>query len=297
MWRRKAAATTLKPQGGGERELMDFIFQRSYRGPLKAVILDWAGTTMDYGCYAPAVVFIEVYNRHGVPISIAQAREPMGAHKKVHIRMISEMESVRRAWRDAHGRLPVEDDVEAMFRDFVPLQLACLAQYADLIPGTLEAVADFRRRGMKIGSTTGYTTEMMEVLIVEARKRGYVPDSSVCAAQVPAGRPYPWMCLQNALNLQVYPMEAFVKVGDTLPDIAEGLNAGMWTVGLAKTGNELGLTEQEIEALEPAALQAKLDRAYQRFHQSGAHYVVDTIAEVPALIDFINTRLARGERP
>ena len=276
---------------------MDFIFQRSYRGPLKAVILDWAGTTMDYGCYAPAVVFIEVYNRHGVPISIAQAREPMGAHKKVHIRMISEMESVRRAWRDAHGRLPVEDDVEAMFRDFVPLQLACLAQYADLIPGTLEAVADFRRRGMKIGSTTGYTTEMMEVLIVEARKRGYVPDSSVCAAQVPAGRPYPWMCLQNALNLQVYPMEAFVKVGDTLPDIAEGLNAGMWTVGLAKTGNELGLTEQEIEALEPAALQAKLDRAYQRFHQSGAHYVVDTIAEVPALIDFINTRLARGERP
>jgi phosphonoacetaldehyde hydrolase len=276
---------------------MDFVFQRSYRGPLKAVILDWAGTTLDYGCFAPAVVFVEVYKRRGIPITKEQAREPMGAHKKVHIRMISEMEAVRRMWQGAHGRLPNDDDVETMFRDFVPLQLACLAQYADLIPGTLEAVADFRRRGLKIGSTTGYTTEMMEVLQQEARKRGYVPDSSVCAAQVPAGRPHPWMCLQNAMNLELYPMEAFVKVGDTLPDIAEGLNAGMWTVGLAKTGNELGLTVQEIAALEPEVLQGKLDRASQRFRHAGAHFVVDTIAEVPPVLDDINARLARGERP
>ena len=276
---------------------MDFVFQRSYRGPLKAVILDWAGTTLDYGCFAPAVVFVEVFKRHGIPITTEQAREPMGAHKKVHIRMISEMEAVRRMWQDVHGGLPDEDDVEQMFREFVPLQLACLASYADLIPGTLEAVAEFRRRGLKIGSTTGYTTAMMEVLQEEARQRGYVPDSSVCASQVPAGRPHPWMCLQNALNLQLYPMEAFVKVGDTLPDIAEGLNAGMWTMGLAKTGNELGLTEQEIAALEPQVLSGKLDRARQRFRQAGAHYVVDGIAEVAPVLDEINARLAHGERP
>ena len=282
---------------GRQVTAMDFIFHRSYRGPLKAIILDWAGTTMDYGCFAPAVVFIEVFKRKGVAITMEQAREPMGAHKKVHIRMISSMEAVRRMWQDAHDRLPDEADVEAMFQDFVPLQLACLAEYADLIPGTLEALANFRRRGLKIGSTTGYTTEMVEVLLEEARKRSYVPDSSVCAAQVPAGRPHPWMCLQNAINLQLYPMEAFVKVGDTLPDIAEGLNAGMWTVGVAKTGNELGLTEQEISALQPQLLQVKLDRAYQRMHQAGAHYVVDSIAEVPPLLDDINARLARGERP
>ena len=87
------------------------------------------------------------------------------------------------------------------------------------------AVADFRKRGLKIGSTTGYTGEMMKLLLGEAKKRGYEPDSSVCATDVPAGRPEPWMCLQNAMNLQTYPMEAFVKIGDTLPDISEGLNA------------------------------------------------------------------------
>lgn len=268
-----------------------------YRGPLKAVILDWAGTTMDYGCYAPAEVFMEVFKRQGVEITIEQARAPMGAHKKVHIAAIAAMPDVARRWQAKYGRPCSEEDIEAMFREFVPLQLACLPDYADLIPGTLDAVAEFRRRGLKIGSTTGYTGEMMMLLQEEARKRGYAPDSTVCATDVPAGRPYPWMCLQNALNLQLYPLEAYVKVGDTLPDIEEGLNAGMWTVGLAKTGNEMGLTEAEIAGLPEAVREARLARAYERMYAAGAHYVVDGIGDVPPLLDEIEGRLGNGERP
>lgn len=276
---------------------MESVSRTSYRGPLKAVILDWAGTTLDYGCMAPAVVFMEVFKRKGVEITVSEAREPMGAHKKVHIRKISQNENVARRWERKHGRRPDENDVEAMFQEFVPLQLACLAQYADLIPGTLEAIAEFRRRGLKIGSTTGYTEEMMSLLQAEAARRGYVPDSTVSATQVPAGRPHPFMCLQNAINLETYPMEAFVKIGDTLPDIEEGLNAGMWTIGLAKTGNELGLTEPEVAALDPEVLSSRLARAYQRMRQAGAHYVVDGIADTVPLLDEINARLAGGERP
>jgi phosphonoacetaldehyde hydrolase len=276
---------------------MNFIFQRSYRGPLKAILLDWAGTTLDYGCYAPAVVFIEVFKRKGVPISVEEARAPMGAHKKVHIRKISQIEPVRKRWQAAHNRLPSEEDIEAMFQEFIPLQLDCLADYSDLIPGTLEAVADFRQRGLKIGSTTGYTGEMMTLLLAEAKARGYEPDSTVCATDVPAGRPEPWMCIQNAMKLRVYPFEACVKVDDTLPGIEEGLNAGMWTIGLAKTGNELGLNLAEVSKLEPNDLQTKLHRAYDRMRQSGAHYVVDGIWDVPAVLDDISARLARGERP
>jgi phosphonoacetaldehyde hydrolase len=276
---------------------MDFVFQRTYRGPLQGIILDWAGTTMDYGCYAPAVVFVEVYQRKQVPISIAEARVPMGAHKKVHIRKISQLEPVAQRWETVHGRRPTEEDVEAMFKEFVPLQLACLADYADLIPGTLEALKDFRGRGLKIGSTTGYTGDMMTLLLKEAKQRGYEPDSTVCATDVPAGRPEPWMCLQNAMHLRIFPMEAIVKVGDTLPDIEEGLNAGMWTVGLAKTGNELGLNEAEIAKLPAEILETRLAVARQRMRQTGAHYVVDAITDVPPVLDEINARLARGERP
>jgi phosphonoacetaldehyde hydrolase len=276
---------------------MNFLFQRSYRGPLQAVLLDWAGTTLDYGCYAPAVAFIEAFKRKGVPITVEEARAPMGAHKKVHIRKISQLETVRQRWQATHGRLPSEEDVEAMFQEFIPLQLDCLADYAELIPGTLEAVADFRRRGLRIGSTTGYTGEMMKILFSEAKARGYSPDSTVCATEVPAGRPEPWMCVQNAMILRVYPFEACVKVDDTLPGIEEGLNAGMWTIGLAKTGNELGLNADEIAKLDGEVLQTKLDRAYLRMQQAGAHYVVDGIWDVPAVLDDINARLARGDRP
>lgn len=276
---------------------MDFYFKRSYRGEVQAVLLDWAGTTMDYGCYAPAVVFIEVFRRKGVPISIEEARAPMGAHKKVHIRKISQLEPVAQRWHEVYGKKPTEEDIESMFRDFVPLQLDVLASYADLIPGTVETIEDLRKRGLKIGSTTGYTHEMTDILLAEAKKRGYVPDSTVCASDVPAGRPAPYMCLQNMINLQVYPAEAVAKVGDTLPDIEEGLNAGMWTVGLAKTGNEMGLTEDEITHLSAGDYSAKITHAYVRMQQAGAHYVADGIWQLPALLDDINRRLAQGERP
>ncbi len=276
---------------------MEFVYRRTYRGPVKLVILDWAGTTMDYGCYAPAVVFIEVYKRQGVEISMKQARQPMGLHKRDHIKAISQMEEVADQWRQVHGRPVSEEDIDAMFAEFQPLQLQCLADYADLIPGTLEVIAALRERGILIGSSTGYFTEAMELLKEEAARRGYVPDSSVCATQVPAGRPQPWMVLQNMMNTGIYPPAAVVKVGDTKPDIGEGLNAGVWTIGLAQTGNEMGLNLAEIEALEPEVLERKLAAAREGLARSGAHYVADSISDILPLIDDINARLARGEQP
>ncbi len=276
---------------------MTFTYQRRYRGKIQAVLLDWAGTTMDYGCMAPAVVFVEVFKRQRVPITMDEARAPMGAHKRVHIQKISQLESVRRRWEEVHGRVPTEADVDRMFAEFVPLQLACLSDYSDLIPGTLEAVAAMRRRGIKIGSTTGYLTEMMEINCKDAARQGYEPDSTVCASDVPAGRPYPYMCLQNVINLQVSPVEACVKIDDTIPGVEEGLNAGMWTIGLAMSGNEIGLPLKEVQALDPEDRERRRQRAYTRMYQGGAHYVVDSIADIMPCLDDIQERLARGDRP
>ena len=276
---------------------MAFSYQRRYRGPIQAVLLDWAGTTMDYGCMAPAVVFVEVYKRQGVPITMEEARIPMGAHKRVHIQQIGEIERVRRRWEEAHGRPPTDDDVSRMFAEFVPLQLACLSDYSELIPGTLDAVSAMRARGIKIGSTTGYTTEMMRINMDDARRQGYAPDSTVCASDAPAGRPYPYMCLQNVINLGVSPVDACVKVDDTTPGVEEGLNAGMWTVGLAMSGNEIGLPLKDVQALAAADRARRRERAYTRMYQCGAHYVIDSIADLIPCLDDIEARIARGERP
>ena len=276
---------------------MSFTYRRAYRGPIEAVILDWAGTTLDFGCVAPAVVFVEVFKHHGVPIDMEEARGPMGAHKRTHIQRITELDSVRDRWRAAHGRAPTEADIDAMYKDFIPLQLECLSDYSALIPGTIEAIAALRARGIKIGSTTGYDRQMIDVNLRDAAKQGYAPDATVCASDVPHGRPYPYMCLENVMQLGVFTVEACVKVDDTVPGIDEGLNAGMWTIGFSISGNEVGLSLAEWQALPPAEQHTKRTRAATRLLQSGAHYVVDSIDDLMPCIDDIQRRIRAGERP
>jgi phosphonoacetaldehyde hydrolase len=161
----------------------------------------------------------------------------------------------------------------------------------------LEAVRDLRARGIMIGSTTGYIRSMMDVLAPQASERGYAPDCIVCPDEVPAGRPYPWMCYQNAMALGVFPMQAMVKVGDTLPDIEEGSNAGMWTVGVSLTGNLAGLSESDLRVLSSDEKDATRLRAASQLYQAGAHSVIDGIWDLPIALEDIQARLSRGEHP
>jgi len=268
--------------------LIEFAVRQCYRGKLRAAIFDWAGTTVDYGSRAPAMAFVELFRRRGIPITMEQARGPMGLDKRDHVREIAQ---------GLPGRTFSDADIEALYREFVPLQIEILPGYAELIPGTIETVAGLRRRGMKIGTTTGYSREMMQVLEKEARRRGFEPDVTIAADEAPAGRPAPWMALRAAMELGVYPMEACVKIGDTRADIAEGLNAGMWTVGVAKTGNEMGLSQQEVAGLDAAALVRRLAAATGRLAEAGAHFVVESVAELPEVVERIDRRLEAGERP
>ena len=271
--------------------------ERRYPGPVRALVFDWAGTVVDYGSRAPAGVFVEVFKRHGVALSPEEARGPMGMEKRAHIASLAGLPAVQQRWQTANRRAISERDIDAMYEEFLPLQLECLPRYADLIPGTLDVTARCRRRGIKIGSSTGYARVLMDVLVPEARRRGFDADAVVSADEVPQGRPAPWMCFENAKRLSVWPMEAIVIVDDTIPGLEAGLNAGMWTVGVAKSGNELGLSVAEIESLPPADYARRLAAAYDRLSRGGAHYVVDSVADLLPVIGDIEAWLARGERP
>jgi phosphonoacetaldehyde hydrolase len=276
---------------------MEFRYQRSYRGPIQAVILDWAGTAVDYGSFAPTAVFLRLFKSMGVEISAEDARSGMGLMKKDHLRTILSREAVSRAWIAAFNHPYQESDIDNLFDNFIPMQLAVLEDYATPIPGLHEVTRLLRERGIKIGSTTGYIRSMMDILAPKASEQGYQPDCIVCPDEVPAGRPYPWMCYQNAQKMGIFPMAAMVKVGDTLVDMEEGLNAGMWTVGLSLSGNLLGLTEAEVEALPIEKRASENQRAAQRLYQAGAHYVVDGIWDLPSALDKISSRIERGEMP
>ena len=271
--------------------------ERRNRGKIKAVIFDWAGTVIDYGSRAPAGVFVEVFKRHGVEISLAEARGPMGMEKRAHIAAIAAMTGVGERWQKANGRALGDADVDQMYDEFLPLQIACLPSYSELIPGALDVVAACRARGIKVGTSTGYSRRLMDVVEVEARRRGFVPDAIVCADDVPAGRPAPWMCFENMKRLGVWPAEACVKVDDTLPGIEAGLNAGMWSIGIVRTGNELGLSAEELRSLPPGECERRIRAGRERMLQGGAHFVIDGVAELMPVIDEIGAKLRRGERP
>lgn len=276
---------------------MSGVSCRRYRGPLKAAVLDWAGTVVDFGCQAPAATFVEAFAAEGVAISIAQARAPMGMAKRDHIKAITVMPDVASAWQARHGRAIGEADIDRLYDAFLPLQLAAVRRHARLIPGALEAVESMRAQGFAIGTTTGYPRAVMAVVAAEAEAQGYRPDCVIAAEDAPLGRPSPFPALAALARLGVYPVEAVVKIGDTVVDIEEGLNGGMWSVGITVTGNEVGLTEAEWQALDERSRVQRRDEAAEKLHSAGAHYVVDSVGEVLHVLNAINRRLARGDRP
>ncbi len=274
-----------------------FIRNKRYTGQLQGAVLDWAGTVVDYGCIGPAAVFIHVFKKFGVRVSTADARQFMGLMKKDHIREMCGLPSVKGVWREKYGRPPDETDVEKLYHETEPMMMSALKNHAEPIQGLAQTVQGMRQRQIVIGSSTGYTKPMMDILAPLAKEKGWHPDAVVCSSDVPAGRPFPWMCYLNAIKLNVYPMEAMVKIGDTLSDIEEGLNAGMWTIGLTQSGNELGLTPKEVEDIDPLELQNRLDAIEKQYRLTGAHYVVKGIWDCLPVIDEINQRLAQGETP
>ena len=273
------------------------ICKSSYTGPVQAVVLDWAGTAVDYGCMGPAAVFVAAFQQFDIEVSISQARQFMGLEKKDHIRAMTQLPQIRSQWRKKKGKAPDEADVQAVYSQTEPMMVEAIANHCAIIDGTLDFAAEIRRRNIKIGSSTGYTRPMVDALVPLAAQQGYTPDAVVCSSDVPAGRPFPWMCYLNAIELNVYPMAAMVKIGDTISDIEEGLNAGMWTIGLTQSGNELGLTAAQAARLSDVERTRQLEAIRKRYETAGAHYVAAGIWECIALVDAIATRLSRGERP
>ncbi|WP_336784458.1 phosphonoacetaldehyde hydrolase [Paenibacillus sp. MMO-177] len=264
---------------------------------IKAVMLDWAGTMVDFGCFAPLNVFVEVFARKGVQVTVEEARQPMGMLKRDHIAAMCQMERIAGIWEGLYGRKPSEADIDQLYTDFEPLLFSTLKNYATPVPGAVELAGRLRSQGIAIGSTTGYTRAMMDVVCKGAKEQGYEPDTLVTPTEVSAGRPSPWMIYRNAEMLGVYPMHHIVKAGDTVSDMLEGVNAGCWTVGVIVGSSELGMTEEEVTGCEEAELADRKAAVAARLQAAGAHYVIDRIGELDSVIVQINARLEKGERP
>ena len=279
--------------------MSDFKFRREYRGKVTALVLDWSGTTADAYVIAPAVVFVEVFGNQGVEISMAEARGPMGLRKDLHIKALTEEPIIRERWKSVHGRYPDQGDVDRMFADFVPAQVACLPNYTDLLPGVAEVTQRLQQRGIKLGASTGFLRPMVDVLLKDAIEQGFRPDATVAGDEVEQGaRPRPFMVYRNLDLMDAWPIESVVKVDDTVGGVGEGLNAGCWAVGVSLYSNYMNInTLEEVDSLGDEEIQRRLATTRDILEAAGAHYVIDSLADIEPVIEDIERRLANGEKP
>ncbi|MGE4318504.1 MAG: aspartate aminotransferase family protein [Deferribacterales bacterium] len=264
---------------------------------MKAVIFDWAGTTVDYGCFAPVAAIIDTLAIEGISISADAVRQHMGMKKRDHIGEIFKMEDIREQYRQKNGEDASEADIDAIYEKVDRRLTDSLTDFSTPIEGIIDVVAGIREMGLKIGSTTGYTKDMMKVVRKCAAEQGYDPDWLVASDEMPAGRPAPWMCYENMKQLGTFPAHCCVKIGDTISDIKEGLNAGMWSVGIVMGGSEMGFSEAEAGSLDSYTVMKKAHETAERLYEAGAHYVAVFNTEIIDILKKIDSKVANGTMP
>ncbi|WP_378956507.1 phosphonoacetaldehyde hydrolase [Pelosinus sp. sgz500959] len=262
------------------------------------VIFDWAGTVVDFGCFAPVHVFTKVFKAVGIEVRIDEARVPMGMLKRDHIKAMLEMPRINKLWQEQYGQCFSEKDIDQLYSNFEPLLLASLAEYTEPLPEVVKTVQLLREKGLKIGSTTGYTNSMMKIVEKGAKEKGYEPDFWITPDSTNSyGRPYPYMIFRNMEALQLSAPWRVIKIGDTAADIAEGLNAGVWSVGVIVGSSQMGLSYDEFESLSEIEKQQTIKNTQQAFLEYGADFTIETMKDLPPLIEQINTLLLKGKRP
>lgn len=266
--------------------------------PLQAVIFDWAGTLVDFGSLAPTQIFVEAFATFDIHITLEQARGPMGLSKWDHIHQLLQEPTIAAQWLSKFGQAASSADVDAIYARFMPMQIAKVGEFSAPIDGAQAVLQWLRNNGLKVGSCSGYPREVLNQLLPQAAQQGIAPDHVVAGDELAAGgRPGPYMALANVLALGLSDVRACVKVDDTVPGIEEGLNAGMWTIGLSLSGNEVGYSKEEYLKADPAQVQAKVAAAQAKLEKAGAHYVIETIAQLPEALTKIAARMRQGESP
>lgn len=251
----------------------------------EGIIFDWAGTTVDYGCMAPVRAFDEAFKSFGIEPTMEEIRKPMGMLKVDHVRTMLKMERINNLWKEKYNRDWTEDDVQKIYEISERKIFEVLDKYTDIKPHVLETIIEIRNKGLKIGSTTGYTSDMMKIVTDRAKQQGYTPDFWISPDMVNSkGRPYPYMIFRNMEALELISVDKVLKVGDTIADIKEGVNAGIDTVGIIEGSSLMGLSQEEYEALsedKKNAMDLKVVSAYQ---DAGTKYI---IRDISGLLDIL----------
>lgn len=252
---------------------------------IEAVIFDWAGTTVDYGCFAPVQAFVESFAQVGIEVTLDEVREPMGALKRTHIERMLAMPRIKNLFEKKYNRPSNELDVDQLLATFTEKLMTELSEHTKVKPKVVEVVNHLRKEGIKIGSTTGYTSQMLKPVAAAAKLQGYAPDTVVTPDDVGGvGRPSPLMLQKNLELLNVSKIENVLKIGDTVSDIEEGKNAGVKSIGVIEGSSIMGLSEAEYNSLTDVEKAVEMNRVRKVYENAGADEVILNLEELVTVL-------------
>lgn len=160
-----------------------------------------------------------------------------------------------------------------------------------LLPNVIDTVTQMKDQyGVKIGSTANCSREQLNLLLDKSKEEGYTPDSSVSADEVKYDVG-PYMIYRNLELLNVYPLDYTIKVDNNVEGIKEGLSAKCWTVAVADNRDYIN------NGLYPIDIEEFIEKSKESLAESNPHYVINSIVDMPKVLDDINERLQFGEYP
>jgi 2-aminoethylphosphonate--pyruvate transaminase/phosphonoacetaldehyde hydrolase len=256
---------------------------------IEAIILDWAGTTVDYGSRAPIIAFKNAFAHYGVALSEASIRQDIGIDKKSHVRKILQQPEIANNWEAAHPTIPLATATDEVYRQFQHEITQVLSETAQLKSGMTELIQFANDHHIQLATTTGYTQAMLDQLLPLAAEQGYQPLVNITSEQTNhVGRPQPAMVELAMQKLNVTDPAHVIKVGDTINDVLEGKNAGVISVGVVEGGNLIGLSQSEFEQLQIEDRDRYQMKAAAILTEAGADEIVMNIADLIPLIESID---------
>ena len=258
---------------------------------VEAIVFDLAGTLIDFGSLAPSQVLIELFDRFGIKITRKQAIGPMGIEKRAHIKALLTTRKINSQWRKKFKSKPTDKDIDKLFKLFNPELKKIIKKHSKFISGSKKTLDFIKNKKIKIGINTGYSEEILKMILPELKKQKFIPDVSYSSSNTKIGRPSAEIIYKIFSDLNITKGSNCIKIDDTIPGLQEGLNAGMWVVGVIFSGNEFGKNEYEFNKLTYKEKLKFKKKISHKFKKIGVHYVIDTIKDLPKIIERVENKI------
>lgn len=276
--------------------------RRQWLHPIMTYVGDKSGTELDGLVLAPVHGIRGVFHDHGIKLTVKQVRKPMGGPKIIHTKKLRDLPEVHQQLKalaeikKAKGEIYVPPTALQIYDKIVPKQLEILKdpKYGQALPGVHAAMSKFKDWGIACTATTGYTRAMVDLVLKDQARQGYVPDHTVASDEVGRGRPWPfgvWRCMLKAGHGNVL---TTLKADDTKEGALEGLGAGAPTVMTIKHGNLMGNYFDSMEDLErterdyPLKFKWIMGLVRTEAESYGPDFIIDTAESLPDVVTYIN---------